>query len=188
MSLAAPTVSRSDAPARAGLVLLRAHPGRRGREPESRRRQRRAARHRQGVRLVADRARPDRRRLLARPGRSVLWLGALGDRYGRKLMLILGVSLSVPACLLAAYAPSDGVLVRRARARRRVGGHGVPDHARAHHRAVVGPAADHGRSRCGRRPAARSPPSGRWSPARCSSTSGGDRCSWSRFRWPRSRW
>src|SRR3954451_6185743 len=41
---------------------------------------------------------------------SVLWLGALGDRYGRKLMLILGVSLSVPACLLAAYAPSDEVL------------------------------------------------------------------------------
>jgi DHA2 family multidrug resistance protein-like MFS transporter len=42
---------------------------------------------------------------------SVLYLGALGDRYGRKLMLILGVSLSVPACLLAAYAPTDGVLI-----------------------------------------------------------------------------
>src|SRR3954449_3809963 len=41
---------------------------------------------------------------------SVLWLGALGDRYGRKMMLILGVTLSVPACLLAAYAPSDEVL------------------------------------------------------------------------------
>jgi MFS family permease len=41
---------------------------------------------------------------------SVLWLGALGDRYGRKLMLILGMALSVPACLLAAYAPSDEIL------------------------------------------------------------------------------
>jgi EmrB/QacA subfamily drug resistance transporter len=41
---------------------------------------------------------------------SVLWLGALGDRYGRKLMLILGMALSVPASLLAAYAPSDEVL------------------------------------------------------------------------------
>src|SRR5690242_3328389 len=41
---------------------------------------------------------------------SVLYLGALGDRHGRKLMLLLGMALSVPACLLAAYAPSDGVL------------------------------------------------------------------------------
>jgi EmrB/QacA subfamily drug resistance transporter len=41
---------------------------------------------------------------------SVLWLGAIGDRYGRKLMLILGVSLSIPACLAAAWAPSDVVL------------------------------------------------------------------------------
>ncbi len=41
---------------------------------------------------------------------SVLWLGALGDRYGRKMMLILGVAISVPACLLAAWAPSVEVL------------------------------------------------------------------------------
>src|SRR5215211_3121986 len=41
---------------------------------------------------------------------SVLYLGALGDRYGRKMMLLLGMALSVPACLLAAFAPSDGVL------------------------------------------------------------------------------
>ena len=41
---------------------------------------------------------------------SVLWLGALGDRYGRKLMLILGTSLAIPMSLLAAYAPSDVVL------------------------------------------------------------------------------
>ena len=41
---------------------------------------------------------------------SVLYLGALGDRYGRKLMLLLGMLLSVPASLLAAFAPSDLVL------------------------------------------------------------------------------
>jgi EmrB/QacA subfamily drug resistance transporter len=41
---------------------------------------------------------------------SVLWLGALGDRYGRKLMLILGTVLAIPMSLLAAYAPSDVVL------------------------------------------------------------------------------
>jgi DHA2 family multidrug resistance protein-like MFS transporter len=41
---------------------------------------------------------------------SVLYLGAVGDRYGRKLMLLLGMILSVPACVLAAYAPSDAVL------------------------------------------------------------------------------
>ncbi len=41
---------------------------------------------------------------------SVLYLGALGDRYGRKLMLLLGLALSVPACLLAAFAPTDTVL------------------------------------------------------------------------------
>ncbi|HEX5588320.1 MAG TPA: MFS transporter [Acidimicrobiia bacterium] len=41
---------------------------------------------------------------------SVLWLGALGDRYGRKMMLVIGTTLSIPACLLAAWAPSDSVL------------------------------------------------------------------------------
>jgi MFS transporter, DHA2 family, multidrug resistance protein len=42
---------------------------------------------------------------------SVLYLGALGDRHGRKLMLVLGVALSVPACLLAAYAPNEQILI-----------------------------------------------------------------------------
>ena len=41
---------------------------------------------------------------------SVLWLGALGDRYGRKMMLMLGTALAIPFSLLAALAWSDTVL------------------------------------------------------------------------------
>jgi MFS transporter, DHA2 family, multidrug resistance protein len=41
---------------------------------------------------------------------SVLYLGALGDRYGRKMMLLLGMGLSIPVSLLAGFAPSIGVL------------------------------------------------------------------------------
>jgi EmrB/QacA subfamily drug resistance transporter len=41
---------------------------------------------------------------------SVLYLGAIGDRYGRKLMLVLGTTLAIPASLLAGFAPSLGVL------------------------------------------------------------------------------
>src|SRR5262249_35367873 len=41
---------------------------------------------------------------------SVLWFGALGDRYGRKLMIVLGMSLCIPASLLAGFAWTDTVL------------------------------------------------------------------------------
>ena len=41
---------------------------------------------------------------------SVLYLGAVGDRYGRKLMLVLGTTLAIPMSLLAGFAPSDEVL------------------------------------------------------------------------------
>ncbi|NTW07951.1 MAG: MFS transporter [Anaerolineaceae bacterium] len=41
---------------------------------------------------------------------SVLWLGALGDRYGRKMMAILGVSLAIPAALISGFAPTIQVL------------------------------------------------------------------------------
>ncbi len=42
---------------------------------------------------------------------SVIYLGALGDRYGRKLLLLLGTGLSIPAALLAAYAWTENVLI-----------------------------------------------------------------------------
>jgi MFS family permease len=41
---------------------------------------------------------------------SVLWLGALGDRYGRKMMALLGVSLAIPAALISGFAPTIQVL------------------------------------------------------------------------------
>ena len=42
---------------------------------------------------------------------SVLWLGALGDHYGRKQMAMLGVGLAIPAALVCGFAPSIGVLI-----------------------------------------------------------------------------
>ena len=119
---------------------------------------------------------------------SVLWLGALGDRYGRKLMLILGVLLSIPACLLAAFAPDDRGPDRRPDRRRRVGRHGLSDDAGPHRRPVVRTRTD---------PVDRPVVGARWrdrraGPARrpgsSSSGSNGARSSWSRSRWQSSRW
>lgn len=42
---------------------------------------------------------------------SVLYLGAIGDRYGRKLLLLTGAALTVPLALLCSYAPSADVLI-----------------------------------------------------------------------------
>jgi MFS family permease len=42
---------------------------------------------------------------------SVLYFGAIGDRYGRKLLLVLGMVLTVPADCLAAWAPTEEVLI-----------------------------------------------------------------------------
>ena len=42
---------------------------------------------------------------------SVLYLGALGDRYGRKMMLIVGTALAIPASIIAATASNIGILI-----------------------------------------------------------------------------
>ncbi len=42
---------------------------------------------------------------------SVLYLGAIGDRFGRRMMLIAGTALAIPASLAAAYAPNTTVLI-----------------------------------------------------------------------------
>jgi len=42
---------------------------------------------------------------------SVLWFGALGDRYGRKMMILLGMALAVPASVVAGLAPSTNILI-----------------------------------------------------------------------------
>jgi len=52
---------------------------------------------------------------------SVLWFGALGDRYGRKRMIVIGMSLAMPASLVAGIAPSTEVLI----AARVIGGLGA---------------------------------------------------------------
>ena len=168
--------ARSEAPERAGLVLLAADPGRRGRQPQPVGRERRAPLDRPGVR-------PSQTALnLIAVGyslglaASVLYLGALGDRYGRKLMLILG-----------RRALGPGVPARGVRTDRQVlfvarmlgglsAGMALPDHPRPDHRPVVRP----GRTRSialwsaiggAITRSARSPR------APCSSTSGGARSS-----------
>jgi len=42
---------------------------------------------------------------------SVLYFGAIGDRYGRKLLLIGGMLLTIPADCLAAWAPNEYILI-----------------------------------------------------------------------------
>jgi EmrB/QacA subfamily drug resistance transporter len=42
---------------------------------------------------------------------SVLYFGAVGDRYGRKTLLMIGMVVTIPADLLAAFAPSIEVLI-----------------------------------------------------------------------------
>ena len=86
----------------------------------------------------------------------MLCLGALGDRYGRKLMLLLGTVLAIPMSLLAAFAPTDDVLFVA-----RVGGGLAAGMAYPTTLALITALwsrarRGRSRSRCGRRSAARS--------------------------------
>ena len=107
---------------------------------------------------------------------SVLWLGALGDRYGRKMMLILGVVLSIPACLTAAFAPSVGVLVVARIVGGLSAGMGYPTTLPSLPRSGAAPRGQ-SRSPFGPRSAVPSRPSVRSWPAFCSSVSTGARYS-----------
>ena len=42
---------------------------------------------------------------------SVLWFGALGDHHGRKMMLIAGTLLAIPASIMAGFAPDINILI-----------------------------------------------------------------------------
>ena len=87
----------------------------------------------------------------------MLYFGAIGDRYGRKLLLILGTALAIPASLLAAWAPSDEVLFGARLLGGLAAGMALPDHARPDHGAVVRARRARSRSPSGRASAARSP-------------------------------
>ena len=108
---------------------------------------------------------------------SVLYLGALGDRYGRKLMLLLGMALAIPAACLAAWAPSDEVLFVARLLGGLAAGMAYPTTLALITALWSGPGRT-SRSRSGRGSAAPSPRSARCSPACSWSTSGGGRSSW----------
>ena len=116
---------------------------------------------------------------------SVLYLGALGDRYGRKMMLVLGISLSIPASIAAAYAPSDGFLIFARIVGGISAGMAFPTTLALITALWAGRRARK-QSPCGPRSAVdcrHSVPS--W-PAACSRSSGGDPCSSSPFHSPPS--
>ncbi len=118
---------------------------------------------------------------------SVLYLGALGDRHGRKLMLMAGTALAIPATLLAAYAPDEYVLM----AARLLGGLAAGMAFPTTLALITALWAGARRTRAialwsglGGALSALGPLAAGGS----SSTSGGDRCSCSHCRWRRWRW
>src|SRR5262245_57472477 len=110
---------------------------------------------------------------------SVLYFGAIGDRYGRKSMLVIGTTLAIPASRIAAWPPSAGVLLGLPVSGGLAAGMAFPTPLALITRLGSAPA---------RTPwtglwsasAARLPRSGRCARGSCSSTSGGARSSCSR--------
>ncbi len=92
---------------------------------------------------------------------SVLWFGAIGDRYGRKLLIVVGMTLSIPVSLPGWVRVERRRPLRRAGGRRALRRHGLPDHLGADHRPLVGTQPDQVASLSGRPSAAASPRSGR---------------------------
>ena len=119
---------------------------------------------------------------------SVLYLGAVGDRYGRKLLLVLGIALSIPACLLAAYAPSDTVLIIARIFGGVSAGMAYPTTLALIAALWSGPGRTKTIALWSALGGAISSLGPLMSRASCSSTSGGARSSWSRCRWRWSRW
>ncbi len=107
---------------------------------------------------------------------SVLYLGALGDRYGRKQMLVLGMALSLPASAIAGFAGNFEILFLARVLGGVSAGLAFPPPSRSSPRCGRGRPGPR-RSHCGRPSVARSRRSGRSCRARCSSTSIGARCS-----------
>jgi MFS family permease len=106
---------------------------------------------------------------------SVLYFGAIGDCYGRKLLLIGGMVLTIPADCLAAWAPTDTVLVVARILGGLAAGMAYPTTLALITALWSGPARTRAIALWAAVGAAQSLPSGRSARASCSRTSGGDR-------------
>jgi len=115
---------------------------------------------------------------------SVLWLGALSDRYGRKQIALLGVILTMPAALICAFAPTVQVLIAGRLFGGFAAGMAYPT-TLALIAALWGPGP--GRTRAIALWAARSAHPGRCFPGCCSPSSPGIRSSLWCCQWPWSR-